>query len=290
MLNAQTTASQSGHDNIWLGTESPIQTVSQDVDLIDTLNGFHGHQLADLDKANLMDRVDVKFMLPMTLLPSLLKQLQTHYSALEINGNRISRYYNQYFDTQSMNFYQDHHNGKLNRFKVRQRTYLDTDTKFLEVKFKNNRKRTIKSRVNCSDNAKGDETCHDFIYQEMGTKFDNLMVSQQSGYQRIALANEASAERLTLDFNLWYQLTNTGPKVTPDGFFIAELKQHKRSKLSPFFQLMSKNNIFPASFSKYCIGCALLYKNTLKTNQFKAVLNQIEKFSLSNNNPIQLSN
>ena len=290
MLDLQTTALQPGHDNIWLGTECPIQTVSQNVELVDILNGFHGHQLADLDKANLMDRVDVKFMLPMAFLPSLLKQLQTHYSALEINGNRISRYYNQYFDTQSMNFYQDHHNGKLNRFKVRQRTYLDTDTKFLEVKFKNNRKRTIKSRVNCSHNAKGDENCHDFIYRKMGTKFDNLMVSQQSGYQRIALANEASAERLTLDFNLWYRLAVTGPKVIPDGFFIAELKQHKRSKLSPFFQLMSKYNIFPASFSKYCIGCALLYKNTLKTNQFKAILNQVEKFSLSNNPPIQLSN
>lgn len=237
-----------------------------------------------------MDRVDVKFMLPMAFLPALLKQLQTHYSVLEINQNRISRYYNQYFDTANMDFYQDHHNGKLNRFKVRQRTYLDTDTKFLEVKFKNNRKRTIKSRVICSDNAKSDASCHDLVNKEMGASFDDLIVSQQSGYQRIALANEASAERLTLDFNLWYQLSNSKNKVAPSGFFIAELKQHKRSKLSPFFQLMSKNNIFPASFSKYCIGCALLYKHTLKTNQFKGILSQMEKFSLSSNHPILLSN
>lgn len=292
MLNVQTTDQLTGNEYIWLNEECPIPSPmeSRDLELIEILNGFQGHKLADLDKANLMDRVDVKFMLPMAFLPSLLSQLEAYYSVLEINRNRISRYYNQYFDTEKMDFYQDHHNGKLNRFKVRQRTYLDTDTKFLEVKFKNNRKRTIKSRVKCSDNAKNDENCHDFVYQSMGTTFDNLLVSQQSGYQRIALANEASAERLTLDFNLWYQLSNSQTKVAPSGFFIAELKQHKRSKMSPFYQLMSKNNIFPVSFSKYCIGCALLYKNTLKTNQFKAVLSQIEKFSLSNNNPIQLSN
>jgi hypothetical protein len=292
MLNVKTTNQLTGHEYIWLNEECPIPApkVSRDVELIEILNGFQSHRLIDLDKANLMDRVDVKFMLPMSFLPALLSQLEAHYSVLEINQNRISRYYNQYFDTNDMDFYQDHHNGKLNRFKVRQRTYLDTDTKFLEVKFKNNRKRTIKSRVNCSDNAKSDESCHDFVSKEMGISFDNLMVSHQSGYQRIALANEASAERVTLDFGLWYQLANAPTKVIPAGFFIAELKQHKRSKLSPFFQLMSKNNIFPASFSKYCIGCALLYKNSLKTNQFKAVLSQIEKFSLSTNNPIQLSN
>ncbi|WP_339721673.1 polyphosphate polymerase domain-containing protein [uncultured Paraglaciecola sp.] len=291
MLNAPIDDPQLSLNNLWLGSKSaiPPQKVNHNDELIEILNGFHSHQLADLDKANLMDRVDVKFMLPMAFLPALLKQLQTYYSVLEINNNRISEYYNQYFDTRNMDFYQHHHNGKLNRFKVRQRTYLDTDTRFLEVKFKNNRKRTLKTRISCSDNAKSDDNCHHFIHQQMGTTFDNLVVSQQSGYQRIALANEASAERLTLDFNLWYQLADASKKVTPRGFFIAELKQHKRSKLSPFFQLMSKNSIYPAAFSKYCIGCALLYNNTLKTNQFKTVLRQIEKYSLSNHHPIQLS-
>lgn len=280
------------HENTIIGSQSEIinQPEPHDAELINTLYNLKSHQLADLDKANLMDRVDVKFMLPIATLPSLLKRLHQYYSVLEIDGNRISRYYNQYFDTDNLSFYQDHHNGKLNRFKVRQRTYLDTNTKFLEVKFKNNQKRTIKSRINCNDTAKTDKNCNDFIYQEMGTSFDQLSVSQQSGYQRIALANEASAERLTLDFNLWYRLDDEKQKVTLPGFFIAELKQRKRTKMSPFFQLMSKNHIFPASFSKYCIGCALLYKNAIKTNQFKAVLSHVEKFSLSNCNSIHLSN
>lgn len=268
--------------------------------LTNALNRFESHSLSDLNKAKLMDRVDVKFMLPTAILPELLDQMRAHYSILEINNKRISTYYNEYFDTTQMDFYQDHHNGKLNRFKVRQRTYVDTDTKFLEVKFKNNRKRTIKTRVPGTTHLNDDERCQAFIADKLGQPLNGLIVSHQSGYQRIALANEENAERLTLDFDLWYQKDSQSDKLELDGFFIAELKQSKRCKRSPFYQLMSKHNIFPASFSKYCIGCAMIYgdkhrlhefttanKNPqhiqLKTNQFKTTLAKIKQFGVVSN-------
>ena len=292
MLNVQTNSQDLAQERIWFVDDSATKAdlINNQRQLEAILNRFESHQLADLEKANLMDRVDVKFMLPISFLPSLLAQLQSSYSILEINGDRISRYFNQYYDTENLSLYQAHHNGKLNRFKVRQRTYLDTDTKFLEVKFKNNRKRTIKSRIKCADTAQNDEKCAAFIDQEMGTSFSDLVISQEGGYQRIALANEARAERLTLDFNLWYQRAKGSEKLPLPGFFIAELKQYKRSKRSPFYQLMSKNNIFPASFSKYCIGCALLYGSSIKTNQFKSVLGQVEQFSRSHHANFQVSN
>ncbi|MBF7074502.1 polyphosphate polymerase domain-containing protein [Glaciecola sp. MH2013] len=243
------------------------------------LDSFHSHELADLNKANLMDRVDVKFMLPNYLLPTLLRALKFHYSVLEVEQNRISTYYNEYFDTPDMSFYYAHHNGRLNRFKVRQRTYVDTNTRFLEVKFKNNQRRTIKRRVTCPENAKTDMACQQFIAKKLGNPFAHYCVTQQSGYRRIALANEASAERVTIDFNLWFRENDDADKIQPEGFFIAELKQSRRSKLSPFFQLMTEHVISPISFSKYCIGCALLYQNTLKTNQFKPVLTKLNQFS-----------
>lgn len=245
------------------------------------LSTFDSYQLTDLNNANLMSRVDVKFVLPIAFLPELLAQVKNDYRILDINGKRIARYYNQYFDTNEMNLYQDHHNGKLNRFKVRTRTYLDTNTKFLEVKFKNNQKRTIKSRIKLSGSAENQTQCSTFIREKMAANFSDLTISQQSGYQRIALANESAAERLTLDFNLWYQLNDNDSPVKLPGFFIAELKQNKRSKRSPFYQLMSKNTCFPASFSKYCIGCALLYGQQLKSNQFKPMLSKIKKLNLT---------
>jgi len=254
------------------------------------LSLFQSHGLNDLDAANLMNRVDSKFVLPISFLPDLLAQLNAHYSVLEINNKRISTYYNQYFDTPELAFYQDHHNGKLNRYKVRRRHYVDTDTEFLEVKLKNNKKRTIKSRIKLSGLPNENEHCTQFIEEKFQTNITNLDISQQSGYKRIALANEAQAERLTLDFDLWYQNRRGNNNVKLPGFFIAELKQNKKSKRSPFYQMMSVNNISPTPFSKYCIGCALLYSASIKSNQFKPVLSQIEKLNRIEQTPFSKSN
>ncbi|WP_068377314.1 VTC domain-containing protein [Paraglaciecola hydrolytica] len=195
MLNAQIIEPYKGYQKQWFGTGGAkySDNKNQEQDLNASLERFQSHHLADLDKANLMDRVDVKFLLPRAFLPGLLARLQNYYSVLEINNQRISRYYNQYFDTNNLRFYYDHHNGKLNRYKVRQQTYLDTNTQFLEVKFKNNNKRTIKSRILCSTTENNDHARNTFIQGAMNMSYDDLMVSQQGGYQRIALANEASA-------------------------------------------------------------------------------------------------
>lgn len=257
---------------------------------------FSSHGLHDLNAAKLMNRVDSKFMLPISFLPDVLHQLKKHYSVLEINKNRVSSYQNKYFDTPNMTLYNNHHNGKLNRYKVRRRRYVDTDTEFLEVKLKNNKKRTIKNRIKLNEQLpiklvetsteqeQELERCSQFINDQIQLNVneinsENLMISQQSGYKRIALANEAEAERLTLDFDLWYQGMDANNKVKLPGFFIAELKQSKKSKRSPFYQMMSANKITPMAFSKYCIGCALLYKSSLKSNRFKPILSHIKKLN-----------
>ncbi len=257
------------------------------------LNSFASYQLSDLNNANLMDRVDSKFVLPISFLPELLAQLTNEYRVLDIDRQRCFTYYNQYFDTVDMALYRAHHNGKLNRFKVRRRHYVDTGSEFLEVKLKNNQQRTIKTRIKLSTSTSHasaqhhlDEeqaTINAFIQQQMHNQAEKLQVSQRGGYRRIALANEQKAERLTLDFDLWYKNSDGTKTVKLPHFFIAELKQFKKSKQSPFYQLMSQQHIFPISFSKYCIGCALLFRSNIKSNRFKPALARIA--ALSNPNP-----
>ena len=291
------TANVSVLASINVNEKTKLAQVSDFIDqpINESLNLFQSHGLHDLDAANLMNRVDSKFILPISFLPDLLVQLNEHYSVLEINNKRISTYHNQYFDTPQMALYQDHHNGKLNRYKVRRRRYVDTNTSFLEVKLKNNKKRTIKSRIKLTGQSAEYARCATFIDEQMQINVGNmnlthLDISQQGGYKRIALANEAQAERLTLDFDLWYQDRRGNNKVKLPGFFIAELKQNKKSKRSPFYQLMSANHIFPTSFSKYCIGCALLYKSSIKSNRFKSILSRIEKFNQINPSTFLKSN
>lgn len=243
------------------------------------LTQFDSYKLTDLKNANLMNRVDSKFLLPISFLPELLKQMKAHYRVLDIDGKRSFTYENKYFDTPFLDLYHAHHNGKLNRYKVRSRCYVDTETEYLEVKLKNNHKRTIKTRIKLNGSNNQYKQCNEFINSQMSGQITQLEVTQQSGYKRIALANEEKAERLTIDFDLWYSTRRGTNKVKLPNFFIAELKQSKKSKRSPFYQLMSKNYIHPVSFSKYCIGCALLYKASIKTNRFKPILTKLETYN-----------
>ncbi|MDC2889627.1 hypothetical protein [Psychrosphaera algicola] len=59
-----------------------------------------------------------------------------------------------------------------------------------------------------------------FIKSQTRDKYNDLEIIQRGGYQRIALANEQQAERLTLDFNLWYLSTDGTKRVELAGFLL----------------------------------------------------------------------
>ena len=100
-----------------------------------------------MDSVKLMDRTDTKFVFNIDILPAVLNEAKVFYKILDVEGNRISRYKTLYFDTQDFDLYNKHHSGKLNRYKVRHRTYVESSLGFLEVKFKNNKGRTLKTRI-----------------------------------------------------------------------------------------------------------------------------------------------
>ena len=98
--------------------------------------------------ASLMKRTDTKFVFPSILLPAILGNLKPSYRILEVdNGIRLQRYQTLYFDTPDFQLYQQHHNGQCDRFKLRVRSYLNSDINYLEVKKKDNHNVTQKSRM-----------------------------------------------------------------------------------------------------------------------------------------------
>lgn len=250
---------------------------ADDLKTLECLMKFKRHGLMDLKDAALMNRVDTKYLISRDKLVPLLEGLLPFYSALEINGKRIFTYENTYFDTPELDFYRQHHQGKLNRFKVRHRDYVDSKKGYLEVKFKNNKGRTIKSRIQSALASVDGDSEMAFLNSQLKDQFSNLKVSQWGCYQRIALANEAAGERLTLDLNLMFSNVDNNKQVEFPNFFIAELKQSKHDFKSPFAQEMARLGIRPKKFSKYCIGTSLL-NPALKSNRFKAVLMAAQKF------------
>mgnify|MGYP000052285767 CR=1 FL=1 len=280
-------------DAIRLTQEKVVEHIA-DTRYLPILNNYTGHGLSDLKGAALMDRVDTKFIIPMERLPLILAELEAdnaaNYTALEIDGNRLFTYHNTYFDTEDYLFYRLHHQGKLNRFKVRHRYYQDTKTGFIEVKFKNNKGRTIKSRIKSLSPCLESQEVNDFLTSKLVTNSNSFALKEPSAqlqaiqigsYQRIALADEASSERVTFDLNLNFQSANkysdeAKSNVHLPQMFIAELKQNKHNINSPFARLMARWEIRSNKFSKYCMGCSLVDPK-LKANRFKPVLREMQK-------------
>lgn len=240
----------------------------------DKLNQFNPITLQEMDGVKLMDRTDTKFTFNINELPIILEEAKNYYRILDVEGNRISRYKTLYFDTQDFDLYNEHHSGKLNRYKIRHRTYVESNIGFLEVKFKNNKGRTLKTRIKEIEVPEL-HTGKAFEFLKKSLPFDPLILLPKIwiNYSRITLVNKTSAERLTLDLSLEFE--KDGKTECLDQLVIAEVKQDSKIA-SPFISIMRQKHIRQGSISKYCFGIASSYSE-VKTNNFKRKLSNVKK-------------
>lgn len=241
------------------------------------LNKFNAIQLEAIQDAALMDRIDTKFAFNRDYAEEIILSLKEHYNVLEVNGNRIGNYESLYFDEEDFTFYKDHHNNKSHRFKVRFRKYVESEKYFLEVKEKR-KGRVKKKRIPVKKFERNlSETSKEFIQQQLDTPI-NLEPKLWNQYKRITLISLNKKERLTLDFDLVFEWNNE--KSSYGDLVIAELKQKRRDRSSPFYMMMKNQNIRPYRVSKYCIGAVDLYhKKEVKYNRFKKKLLKLKKIS-----------
>ncbi len=244
------------------------------------IRAFSPIHLEQMDRVKLMNRVDTKFAFDLKILSDILPELVENYAILEINSVRTPSYQSQYFDDQNLTLYKDHHNGRTNRFKVRIRKYVESNLLFLEIKhrFKG---RTIKKRIEVDDfKVNLTSEMNAFISDNKAAK-SALMPILENAFHRITLVNKTKNERLTLDFNLSFKRDNTTKEFK--NLVIAELKQEKIDRTSPFFAAMKNRIIRPYRLSKYCLGAMALYeKEKIKINRFKRkyiYLQKIEKYA-----------
>ncbi|MEZ4610529.1 MAG: hypothetical protein R2838_09850 [Caldilineaceae bacterium] len=76
----------------------------------------------------MLKRVEVKYVLPRCVLPSILAALRTEYAVLEA-GQRLNRTARSTSTHDDFAMYRRHHAGAADRFKVR-RTYVDRPVRF----------------------------------------------------------------------------------------------------------------------------------------------------------------
>ena len=241
--------------------------------ILPILQTFEAISLSEMDSVALMDRTDTKYALREEMLPSFLKVLNSSYRVLEVNDHRISRYESLYFDTANFNLYHNHRRERLNRFKIRYRTYVESNLHFFEVKFKNNKGRTVKQRIPHDRDEKIDGEAKIFFQNNFTINPESLENKLKVHFSRITLVNKFAPERVTIDLHLSF--INKVQDHLIKNLIIAEVKQGKPF-VSPFVRLMKNYHVRVGGISKYCFGVMTLYPEQ-PFNNFKPELIQLKK-------------
>ncbi|MDQ3110200.1 MAG: polyphosphate polymerase domain-containing protein [Bacteroidota bacterium] len=238
------------------------------------LDTFETITLEEMDRVKLMDRTDQKFNFNIAQLPELLAAVRDEYRVLEVSGTKMSRYETLYYDTPSFDLFRQHHNGQTNRYKIRMRRYVESDLNFFEVKFKNNKGRTIKKRVKKTDldkNISGKSL--ELLENTSGMGPDTIEPKLWVNYNRITLVNKTDEERITIDLDL--EVKNADGTADFSGLVIVEAKQAKAHD-TPFVRCLKNLHIREGGTSKYCLAVSKLIPD-IKKNNFKPDLIHIQK-------------
>ncbi len=229
------------------------------------LGSFPAIGLEYMDRVKLMDRIDTKYVLSAGKLPEVLHQMAGSYKSLEINNIRSLPYQTRYFDTRDLLMYNQHVTSRPERFKIRFRTYLATETTFLEVKKHTRRNRTIKWRIenHFSPLSMIDKQAESFLESHIPETFSGLEFSLANSFSRVTLAGTDSNERITVDFDLKYTNEN-GKSENMPWLAIIEHKRNRSLAGSKLSEILKSQMIRPVGFSKYCIGVSLLNENARK--------------------------
>lgn len=246
-------------------------------ELQNEINGFAPISLGEMDRVALMNRTDTKFILHKELLLEILPEIRESYATLEVDGFRLNRYNSMYYDTPNFSFFNDHHRGKRGRAKVRIRTYVESALSFLEIKVKDKKGDTEKTRIKVDGfEPQFSPEQQAFINSAIGREL-NLSPVLQNAFTRITLVNKTEEERATIDLDLRFNGDHTLLGGS-NNLVIVEVKQSGFKRSSPIVQALRKRKIHPYSISKYCMGLGLLHKE-LKQNKFKEKFIKINKIA-----------
>ncbi|MDR1556382.1 MAG: polyphosphate polymerase domain-containing protein [Tannerellaceae bacterium] len=229
--------------------------------------------LEEISHLRLMERVDCKYVAPASLLPRLMEQMCPLFRMQVNGGTGMADYSTQYLDTCDLGMFVMHQNGKLNRQKIRIRSYVGSCLSFLEIKSKNNKGRTSKQRIPvcCAHLSAIDELPAEgklFLDTRALVCCEALEPALSNKFRRMTFVNNRDTERVTIDLHLSFLNHRTGREAAVEGLMILELKQDGRQE-SDFREILHRERIKPVAFSKYCMGTVLTNPGA-KYNRFKS--------------------
>lgn len=245
---------------------SPTTTMTRD---------FAPISLAELtERAELMTRVDRKYVLRSDQLDALLDRAPQQTRVLTIDGADRFGYQSTYFDTPELESYRQAAWGRDRRWKVRTRCYLDTGASFVEVKTRTG-DRSVKQRIASAGVTALDDPARRFVSEVLhAARIDasgvaHLRPTLRSRYQRQTLLAPDDAARITIDTDLdWTELA-TGSRLSRPDLVVVETKSAGAPTV--FDQALWRLGHRPQRISKYATGLAAL-EPSLPDNRWSRTL------------------
>ncbi|RHA38214.1 polyphosphate polymerase domain-containing protein [Cellulomonas rhizosphaerae] len=232
--------------------------------------------------ASLQTRIDRKYLVPTSALPVLLDALDPAVRTLEIDGERVFAYESVYFDTPGLTSYLGAARRRRNRFKVRTRTYVDSDVCWVEVKTRGPRGATVKTRL--PHEAAGRTELDDPALRFTSDALDDARIGGLDGpmgptllssYDRVTLhvpsATPGPDSRTTIDTDLVWTDAATGRERALVGLAVVETKTG--STPSSTDRLLWRHGHRPVRISKYGTGMAVLHPE-LPSTPWRRVLDR----------------
>ncbi|MFW5851030.1 MAG: polyphosphate polymerase domain-containing protein [Bacteroidota bacterium] len=243
--------------------------------VMDIVSEINPITLEEMDSVKLLNRTDTKFVFAAEKLPAILNEVKNDYAVLYVNDNPFQEYNTIYYDTKGKRMYHIHQSGKVNRYKVRHRTYVSSGISFLEIKFKNNKKITFKKRIPY-DISQGLENAQEFLTTHSPFSWEELESTSIVNYTRITLVDLKAGERITIDMDLSVINAETDQVADFSHVCVIELKREKGKSNTSMAKALRKNRVFQKSMSKYAIGTAASHEG-VRLNRFKKKLRYIER-------------
>ena len=225
----------------------------------------------------LLDRVDVKYVVPVETMSRVIERLRGSHRVLTIDERTRFEYWTTYFDAPELTSFREHVQRRRRRFKCRTRHYVESGHHAFEVKLKGPRGRTLKRRMPCEPMADGPlgepalGFLRDCLAVAYGRDLDATMVPALSvAYHRVTLAAPELGERLTCDLTLRFGGADGRTGRLRDGLAIVESKSGD-GRAAADRALLALGARPVADCSKYCLGIALT-RPDVRSNRFRPLM------------------
>ena len=215
------------------------------------------------ERAELLRRVDTKYLVARAALAGLLRELAREHDVLEIDGRRRFAYRSVYFDTPDLRTFHDHVRDVRPRFKLRTRAYQDSGLCVFEVKLKTaageTQKRQAAHPADAPEQLTGEARAllRDTLTEAGVAVPQTLRPRLATEFDRFTLAAREGAERVTVDTGLCVRRLPDGETRALDASLaLVETKSEDGGGRAD--ALLERDGFAPISLSKYRAGVDLL--------------------------------